>query len=306
MRVFLKKLGMKPISSKLFDLGISRQSFCHSKEINENFIKKCIVVGGPCIKDCENAITIEAVYEIFNIIKTAKGLNAPGIIFIGLQEEIIQYGEKQFYNYLRKNLERVIGAIADFLEYKNITTIDTRENHYNSLMGKFLRKKNSFFNIRKVNTIFEFGNRKYKSHNKAWIDATKRVIIAHMPSFLNAYLKNKDRKNILAVENTQQIKIIKLAQLIESTENGPYQVAHLPVPGVSGSERMYRAPYWDKIYLDEDKEDLAVKQKLAPKEVFEFWMKMFVDLKTKTSNPQLSELVLTLSNIIYGKQKNQS
>jgi hypothetical protein len=304
MRVFLKKLGMKLTSSKLFNLGISRQSFCYSKEINENFIEKCIVVGGPCIKDCENAITIEAVYEIFNIIKTAKGLSAPGIIFIGLQEEILQYGEKQCYYYLGKNLERVIGAIANFLEYKNITIIDTRENHYNSLMREFLRKKNSLFNIREVNTIFEFGNRKYKSHNEAWIDATKRVTIAHVPLFLNAYLKNKDRKNILVVENTQQIKIIKLAQLIESTENGPYQVAHLPVPGVSGSERMYRAPYWDKVYLNENKEDLAVKQILAPKEVFEFWMKMFVDIETKTSNSQLSELVLTLNNIIYGKQKN--
>ncbi len=306
MRMFLKKNGMKLTPSEFFSLGIDSHSFCCSQKVNSNFLEKCIVVGGPCIKDCENSVTIEAVYEIYNIIKAAKALNTRGIVFVGLYEEILQYGKKQSYEYLKISLDCIINSLSDFLDYKNITIIDTRDRLYNSLMEEFLRQKNNFLSIRKINTIFEFSDRKYKSHNQAWVEATKRVVIAHMPSFINLYLKNKDKQNILVIENTQQIKVIKLAQLIESAETGPYQIAYLPVPGVSGAERMYRAPYWDKIYLDENYENLMVKQLLAPKEVFEFWINMFVELKQKISNPQLSDLILSLNKIIYGKQKKLS
>jgi len=227
LRTFLKKYEMKLIPLEFYNIGIISQSFYCSQKINSNFLKECIVVGGPCIKDCENSITIEAIYDVFNIIKTAKLLRTKGIVFLGLHEEIIQYGEKKYYNQLRENLGRTIDAISNFLEYKDIIVIDTREQSYNLLMEEFLKKKNKFLNIRKINTIFEFGNRKYKAHNKAWVDATKRVVIAHLPSFLNAYLKNNRNKNILAVENVQQIKIIRLAQQIEATRNGLYQVVHV-------------------------------------------------------------------------------
>jgi len=301
MREFLKEYRLKLMPQEFFSAGIHPKSFCCSSEIKEGFLKKCIVVGGPCIKDCENAITIEVVYEIFNVIKTAKALNTKSIIFVGLYEEILQYGEKQCYNFIKKNVDRVIKALSDFLEYNDIVVIDTREQFYNYLMEEFLEKTSNFFNIKKINTIFEFGNRKYKAYNKSWIDATKRVVIAHVPSFLSTYLRNKENKNILAVENTQQIKVIKLAQLIESSENGPYQVAYLPVPSVSGSERMYRAPYWDKIYLNEMRDELLTKQLLAPKEVFNFWMEMFVELMPKEPRTQLPELISTLSKVIYDK-----
>jgi len=301
MHGFLKKYGLRLTPQEFFSVGIHPKSFCYSMEIKEDFLKKCIVVGGPCIKDCENAITIEAVYEIFIIIRTAKLLNTKGVIFIGLQEEILQYGKKQSYNYLRKNIDRVIKALSNFLAYNDITIIDTREQSYNSLMKKFIEKTNNFLNIKKINTIFEFGNRKYKAHNQSWINATKRIVIAHVPSFLYAYLGNKNNKKILAVENTQQIKIIKLAQLIESSENGPYQVNHLPVPGVSGSERMYRSPHWNKVYLNEMPDELLIKQLLAPKEVFDFWMEMFEELKLDNAPAHLYELMSTLNNIIYEK-----
>lgn len=301
LRGFLKKYEMKLIPANFFNPGINSMSFYYSKELDKSFLENCIVVGGPCIKDCENSITIEAICEVFNIIKTAKELKTRGIIFIGLREEIVQYGEKKCYNHLKENLGKVIDALSNFLEYNEITIIDTREQSYDLLMEEFLKKTNVFFNIKKINTIFEFGNRKYKAHNKPWIDATKRVVIAHLPSFLNAYLKNKENKNILAVENTQQIKIIRLARQIEATKNGPYQIAHLPVPSVSGSERMYRAPHWDKVYLNEAHNELIGKQLLAPKDVYDFWMDMFSELGLKESNMNLYKLVSILNEIIYEK-----
>lgn len=301
LHTFLKKYEMKLIPLEFYNIGIISQSFCCSQKINSNFLKECIVVGGPCIKDCENSITIEAIYDVFNIIKTAKSLRTRGIIFLGLREEVIQYGEKKYYNQLRKKFGEAIDAISNFLEYKNIIVIDTREQSYNLLMEEFLKKKNNSFNIKKINTIFEFSNRKYKTHNKAWVDATKRVVIAHLPSFLNAYLKNNRNKNILAVENVQQIKIIRLAQQTEATRSGLYQVAHLPVPSVSGAERMYRAPYWDKVYLNEMRSELLVKQLLAPKHVCDFWMNMFPELVSKRLNMDLHDLVSTLNKIIYEK-----
>jgi len=299
--VFLKKYRMKSVPANFFNSEISPMSLCYSKGLNKSFLENCIVVGGPCIKDCENSITIEAIYDVFNIVKTAKALKTKGIIFLGLREEIIQYGEKKCYNQLRENLGKAIDAISGFLKYNDIAVIDTREQSYNLLMEEFLKKKNDFFNIKKINTIFEFGNRKYKAHNEAWIDATKRVVIAHLPSFLNIYLKNNENKNILAVENAQQIKIIKLAQQIEATKNGPYQIVHLPVPSVSGTERMYRAPYWDKVYLDETHNELMVKQLLAPKNVYDFWINMFSGLGLKRSNTNLYDLVSILNEIIYEK-----
>lgn len=302
-RTFLKRYGMKLIPPEFSELGISFQSFCCSKEIDLDFFKKCIVVGGPCIKDCENLITIEAVYEIFNIIKVAKALNTEGVIFIGLYEEILQYGKKQCFDYLKKNIDHIVNSLSSFLEYKNITVIDTRDLSYNLLIKEFLDRKDNSLNIRKINTIFEFGNRKYKAHKKEWLDATKRVVIAHMASFINKYLKEETKKNILVIENIQQMKVVKLAEILDRSGNGPYQITHFSVPSVSGAERMYRAPYWDKIYLDDDFENLMLKQSLAPKEVFEFWMSMFVGLNSGISNQQLPELVSLLNNIIYGKQK---
>ena len=302
-RAFLKKYGMKLIPPEFLELGIGSQSFCCSQKIDSDFLKKCIVVGGPCIKDCENSVTIEAVYEIFNIIKVAKALDTGGVIFIGLYEEILQYGKKQYYDYLKKNIDHIVSSLSNFLEYKNIIVIDTRDLSYNLLMKEFLDQKDIFLNIKKINTIFEFGNRKYKAHKKEWIDATKRVVIAHMASFINKYLKKETKKNILVIENIQQIKAVKLAEIIDHSGNGPYQVAHFSVPSVSGAERMYRAPHWDKIYLDNDPENLMLKQLLAPKEVFEFWMNMFVELKPGISNQQLPKLVSLLNDIIYGKQK---
>lgn len=300
---FLKKYGMKSVPVNFFNSEISPMSLCYSKELNKTFLENCIVVGGPCIKDCENSITIEAIYDVFNIVKTAKALKTKGIIFIGLREEIIQYGEKKCYNQLRENLGKAIDAISGFLKYNDIAVIDTREQSYNLLMEEFLKKKNDFFNIKKVNNIFEFGTRKYKTHNEAWIDATKRVVIAHLPSFLNIYLKNSENKNILAVENAQQIKIIRLTQQIEGIKNGPYQIVHLPIPSVSGAERMYRAPYWDKVYLDETSNELMVKQLLAPKNVYDFWMNMFSDFGLKRLNMNLYDLVSILNEIIYEKRK---
>lgn len=301
--VFLKKYRMKSVPANFFNSEISQMSLCCSKELKKSFLENCIVVGGPCIKDCENSITIEAIYDVFNIIKTAKSLRARGIIFLGLHEEVIQYGEKKHYNQLRKNLDKAIDAMSSFLEYNNIIVIDTREQSYNLLIERFLKKKNNFFNIRKLNTIFEFSNRKYKTHNKAWIDATKRVVIAHLPSFLNAYLKNNRNKSILAVENVQQIKIIRLAQEIEVMKNGLYQLVYLPVPSVSGAERMYRAPYWDKVYLNETRSELLVKQLLAPKNVCDFWMNMFPEIVSKRLNMDLHDLVSMLNKIIYEKWK---
>lgn len=301
LREFLRKYEMKLIPADFFSSEINSISFCYSRGIDKSFLENCVVVGGPCIKDCESSITIEAIHDIFNIIKTAKALKTKGIIFLGLREEVIQYGEKECYNQLREPLGKAINAISSFLKYSNITIIDTREQSYNILMGEFLKKKNDFFNIKKVNTIFEFGNRKYKAHNEAWVEATKRVVIAHLPSFLSAYLKNNENKNILAVENTQQIKIMRLAQQIEATKKGPYQVVHLPVPSVSGSERMYRAPYWDKIYLDETHNELMNKQLLAPKEVIDFWMDMFSELKLKRFDMKLCKVISTLNEIIYEK-----
>lgn len=306
LRGFLRKYGMRLTPAEFFNSENSSMSFCYSKNISKSFLENCIVVGGPCIKDCENSITIEALFDVVNIIRTAKSLNARGIIFLGLQEEIIQYGEKRCYNQLGENLGKAINAISNFLGYNNVTVIDTRDQPYNLLMAEFLKRKKDFFNIKKVNTIFEFGNRKYKNHDKPWVDATKRVVIAHLPSFLNAYLKNNENKNILAVENTQQIKIIRLAQQIEATKSGPYQIAHLPVPSVSGAERMYRAPYWDKVYLNETRIELMAKQSLAPKNVYDFWMNMFSGLGLKGSNASLYNLVSTLNEIIYEKRTKQS
>lgn len=299
MNAFLSEYGMKLLPTEFSNLKVDPKLFCCSKELRYDFLQKCIVVGGPCIKDCENAVTIGAIYEIFNIIKTAKTLNTKAVIFIGLYEEAIKNGGKQSYDLLKNNLDNIVNAFSVFFEYKNITVIDTREKFYNSLMKEYLTKTNNFFNVEKLNAIFELGKHKYKAHDDFWIIVTKRVAIAHTPSFLNAYLGNKNNENILVVENTQQIKIVKLAKKIDSSKNGPYQLAYLPVPAVSGSERMYRAPYWDKIYLNEPRNKLDIKQLLAPEEVFNFWMEMFIELKNKKSYTHLYQLISTLNFIIY-------
>lgn len=293
--------------SKLHELNYPHletgMAFCCSKNIKRDFLENCIVVGGPCVKDCINSITIEAIYEIINVILMARALNSNGIIFLGLEEEIIQYGKGHALKKLFIRLKNIINSLIQYFSYNNILTIDTSEKNYNCLMAKKLIELNKYFHSRELNTIFEFGYRPYKEHNPKWIEATKRVIIAHTPHYLKEYLNLKYVPNILAVENVQQIKIIKKAFFIEkkafkSEIKGPLQIVHLPVPGISGANRLYRAPVWDKVFIDDSRKDLNYKQALAPEEVKTFWKYMFTEEIYDKEGFDLFNLISTLRNIL--------
>jgi len=69
---------------------------------------------------------------------------------------------------------------------------------------------------------------------------------------------------------------------MENYTNGPHQLIHLPFPGISGDNRMYRSLPQSKIYLSDDKSRILKLLKDAPKNVLEYYLQVWPpELKVK-------------------------
>jgi hypothetical protein len=267
-----------------------------STDIRQFDLKKYTILGGPCINDCKENITLEAVYEISNTLLLAKKLNSRAVIYIQDGEEALLEPDVE-WKPISTRVHKLVSKLAKIYDYKNFIIVKTLKPENKSIIDLNSTLSNNFsdFDFLKMYAIkYPVGQPKndFTEFEKGIIAMNKRTFSLYFPNVVKEFLGEKFACPILAAENLQQLKIIKLARIVCNMngqfETEPHQVVHFPFPSLSGDMRMYRSE--DKFYLTSD------SSKIKDKNVLSFWSNAFPEQLTekKEGKQAIENLLETL------------
>jgi len=203
---------------------------------------KFVVIGGPCIGDCNPYPTLEALIEIIYVTESARALRVPGIVFAGVEEELLKGtdGWAEVARQLR-SLTKRISDLAD----STVTFVDTshepvREEISNAL-ANFTTSVDSFRNLYRIGK-----NQSGLPEPSTRLLAHQRTVMTYLPSVCSGIL-GKTVSSVLACENIEQIKAIRLASSFANGAVG--QLVHLPCPSINGKRHMYWGDKREKLFI---------------------------------------------------------
>jgi len=240
--------------SKLNNLLKKRNFLGVSKLFSEiSDFKNRVVIGGPCITDSKENITIESLNDIINIILVAKELKSLAIIYLSIKEEEIRNGGS--WEKTKKQFEELILEISNLLDYKNILIFDTSVVENNILIKYFVGKIKFDVTDEELDKLYYIGNNDHRlKESSGTIDETKinlhkRFLVTYLPDFISEVTGLED-PSVFVVENIQQVKAIITARKISKNKK-LFHLAYLPTPSVDGKARMYSSSNEQKLFLRE-------------------------------------------------------
>ncbi|MFA6268532.1 MAG: hypothetical protein WCW13_05365 [archaeon] len=290
-RYNLSSINLAPTQLKAL---LKERSFLGiSTDFPKQISKNGVVIGGPCITDSKENITIESVNDITNIILVAKALNLPALIYLSIKEEEIR-SNKEWIG-VKDHFEKLINQISEMLEYKNIKLIDTSEKEVNSLIENFLDSINSQVTKDELNKLYYIGNndhrlkQPYKSTDELKISIHKRFLVTYLPEFISK-LTNITNPDVFVVENIQQVKAILRAKNISKTGR-LFHLAYLPTPNLTGKMRMYSSTADFKVFLDQ-KDQVSQALKTASDKSINYYFSIIPNNLNQLENKSEANLIM--------------
>lgn len=250
-----------------------------SKNVNDRLTKldNLTVVGGPCICYCGANIDKVSLQEIIDIIYpmfVAKKLNKPCIIYLQVHEAFMQqiaiFGEKTLYSEwenVRLSLERMIKRLGNRIGFPDeklyiiSTDIENIKKELDLQCDKLKARK--AIGVDKLDGLYSINGKsehpKNSSLKDVFYEVYERNLAVYLPEFVSRAV-GWNVENILVVENSTQLKAIRMAETISEqymgARHGIYIASFLSTPGISGQE-MSQSFSKDKLFINEG--DLNVK-----------------------------------------------
>jgi|GEM_PF-4497256 len=266
-----------------------------TEKIGFSALKQATLIGGPCIMDCFEDFTLESIIDMCMILKTAKTLNIPALVFVGTDEE--QFRTNTDWRAVGTRFEKACQQIGKKLEYPHFRVIRSDQAKIKKASKYFMNSIRSFSSIQEMADLYRIGKWTAKKEigntgdiKSVTAEVHRRVLATYLPSFVQKITDTKKTPFVIAVENIQQVNAVRKAREISAKmntfSNGPFQLAYLPVPNLDGTSRMYRSIPSGKIFLSENPLHLEKALKKIPSPVFEYystvWPTEFLNEPIKT------------------------
>ncbi len=248
-----ERYGLDSIKKTELDLETlkQRQFIGVTKGIPKKFSKNTIVIGGPCITDNFDSITIESINDLTNLILLAKEIKVPAFIYLSIKEEELRSGKS--WSETKKVFEKIISDISKSLDYEEIQIIDTSEKRVNMLIEKYVKNIEKKVTQQELDTLYYIGNNDHRAKeaflklDKTKVNLHKRFLVTYLPDFLEELTQIKN-PTILVVENIQQVKAVQTARRISKNKR-LFHLAYLPTPNLFGKKRMYSSVAKEKVFI---------------------------------------------------------
>lgn len=287
-----------------YEIGTEFESDIYLGKFLRDSICAEIVLGGPCLRNDLEGITLNTFYQIFMPIKVASILNKLCGIYLGFKEEIIYTPEKENeFNELKKKIKKAILRISsDFKVKSNI--IDTSELKIDKLVEQCKNLEGVELSRTESEDIYSFfkNQNKTKFHKPERILINERVITCHGNEFMRRITgKNK----FLIVEDFEQIKAylyLRNRNKVKNKDNHQYIsdfLAFLPLPSTCLSTTMFKSKKEEKIFLSrtiEDYRDLWVKMNPLSKKVYSELLRL-VGIPKNQFNNNIDNFVAGMKHI---------
>jgi hypothetical protein len=257
-----------------------------------------VVIGGPCLSDCYDSITLEAALEIMNVVEISKILKAEGIIFLGDNEEMLQHPEKDWKS-ITDNIEKYIKKACDFKEYHEIKIIRTSSEDIQKNIASFRRYVNNIPNTT-LNNLYRFKNcfNDVSKRNDNYYKSCRNTITTYLPPFVETITSKS--QNVIVSENSHQINAVSCAISImkkfTNSNHGPYHLVHLPVPDIKSNRRMHRSSINKKIFLDDNDKSLQHKLNIANEKSLNYWISA-IPTEISSENNNMFDCIRFLRNL---------
>ncbi len=236
---------------------------------------KTIIIGGPCITDCSESITLESINDLLNIITVAKEYDLPAIIYLSTKEEELR-SKKDFSSTTKKFID-LIERLSKKENYSKIKIIITSDKKINDLIEKYSKKIDSKITGKELNDLYKIGNTPQTNSEPIdiqKIEIHKRFLVTYLPEFVEEISGIKN-PIVFAIENIQQAKAILTARnLTRRQAHGPFHIAFIPTPDTSGKYRMYSSVKESKIYVDKPNNEIINN---ASDESIDFYYSSFIN-----------------------------
>lgn len=242
-----------------------------SKNINTDILNSddLVVVGGPCICYCESnydKISFQDYIDIIYPMTVAKRINKPCIIYLQIHEAFLQElaitGKRSLYsdwNKLRSLLEKRIRLLGNKigLDDKQLFIISTDIEKIKKQLDLLCDdlNNNNVINQDILDGMYSINCESNHPHNSPLKDIFYNVYERNIAVYFIDFIKNSvdlDFSKMLIVENSTQLKAIRLAEIISKQYNEAndyfYIACYMSTPGIKGHE-MSQSFDRDKILL---------------------------------------------------------
>lgn len=220
----------------------------HVAAVSEGFASgdagDCIVVGGPCMADALAFPTVEALVDVASAVLLARALDAPCLLYVGDREQAMEAHEEKRWLDCGARFVPWIAAVAAALGGGPPTVVRTSSPaHERALASDDLSRGAT---DDELTLAFALGDTWTPASTPQSRAITRRVLAAHLPSVAARHVDRGAASTVVVAENLQQSGLRRAAARLAAPARVEH-VAHLPVPGLSASARMYRSTPWDRV-----------------------------------------------------------
>lgn len=224
----------------------------HVAAVSEGFAPgdalDCIVVGGPCMGDALAFPTVEALVDVASAVLLARALDAPCLLYVGDREQAMEAQDEKRWLECGARFVPWIEAVAAALGGAAPAIVRTSSaSHENALAADTLAAGAT---DHELTMAFALGDTWTPASTPRSRAIARRVLAAHLPSVAASHVGRGASTTVVVAENLQQAGLRRAAARLAAPARVEH-VAHVPVPGLSASARMYRSTPWDRVPASE-------------------------------------------------------
>ena len=283
INIFIPFLILKnQLSLSHQDISAIRDNFIENKFFeNDLFMgqfnnqKTQAIVGAPCIRNDIQDISLNTFYQIFLPLKLSSLYKIPAIIFLGIQEEILQKPKLiKEYQRLSQKLSLSIKNMADELKIVDCKIIDTSLPENDATIMKITKELNVNLRVDESSNLYNLSikPRQNYTHPPLRIAVNKRIVTCNT-TYAIRKLSKKDY-SFLIVEDIEQYKCTRFASKLDRLKP-PNFLAFLPLPNIYGTKTMFKSEKDERLLLMQQNDYYAKLFKKIKPEILTVYAKLF-------------------------------
>jgi lysophospholipase L1-like esterase len=244
------------ISLSWQDISAIKETFIENKLFESDLVmgqfynqKAQAIVGAPCIRNDIREISLNTFYQIFLPLKMASVHKIPAVIFLGIQEEILQKPNlTKKYQTLSQKLSFAIQNMANELKIVDLKIIDTSLVENNSIIRQATRELNIKLSAKESSNLYNLSIKPRQNyvHPPLRVASNQRMVTCNTAYAISKLLK--ENFSFLIVEDIEQYKCTQFARKFDHLEP-PNFLAFLPLPNIYGTKTMFKSERGERLLI---------------------------------------------------------